>query len=205
MIELPSYDHGIKVDGTPRAKGEWRRVRVSPLHRVSGTLVCQACLRTYPAMTYQIRRGQKYCSGACRNSATDVERFWKNVKKTDGCWKWLGAKPSSRYGGMLFGKKHLLAHRISWTLHFGEIPNGMLVCHHCDNGLCVRPDHLFLGTQADNMRDMISKGRKKNRVLTSESKAEILKSEGLSRMELAEKYGVSVRTITDLLRKNRTQ
>lgn len=86
-------------------------------------------------------------------------RFWKRIKKSDQCWEWIGLKIKIGYGSLWWSDKMWLAHRISWTLHFGEIPNGKFVLHKCDNRACVRPSHLFLGTQLDNVRDCISKGR----------------------------------------------
>jgi hypothetical protein len=89
-------------------------------------------------------------------------RFWKYVQKTDSCWLWIGATRHFGYGVINSGGnngKALTAHRVSWELHRGPIPPGMLVCHHCDNPRCVHPEHLFLGTYADNNHDMLSKGR----------------------------------------------
>lgn len=91
------------------------------------------------------------------------QRFWKKVEKGSECWLWTGGIKSKEhpYGKMFVGKKYQRAHRISWELHNGSIPEGMHVLHKCDNPRCVRPDHLFLGNHAQNMEDMISKGRKK--------------------------------------------
>lgn len=90
-------------------------------------------------------------------------RFWAKVIKTDDCWNWTGLKSESTkklfYGVIKIGSRRVMVHRLSYEMHRGPIPEGKQVCHHCDNGLCVRPDHLFLGTQRDNVRDMISKGR----------------------------------------------
>lgn len=84
--------------------------------------------------------------------------FWSRVEKTDGCWLWRGAKSSNGYGNLSRGGRWLSAHRYSWIMSNGD-PGDMCVLHRCDVRLCVNPDHLFLGTKADNARDRDSKGR----------------------------------------------
>ena len=91
--------------------------------------------------------------------------FWRRVRKTDGCWYWEGPKLPRGYGvfGRRGGKSDVgasgYAHRYSYVLHNGPIDGKMSVCHTCDNPSCVNPSHLFLGTQKDNVSDMIRKGR----------------------------------------------
>ena len=87
------------------------------------------------------------------------DRFWSKVDKTDKCWMWTAACSSDGYGNISIKGKTYKPHRVSYEIKHGPIPKGMLICHHCDNKLCVRPSHLFLGTQKDNMQDAVGKGR----------------------------------------------
>jgi hypothetical protein len=89
-----------------------------------------------------------------------VRLFWSKVRKTRACWLWQGGRQSHGYGEFNWPPHRTKqAHRLAWLLTCGPIPPGMYVLHHCDNPSCVRPDHLFLGTPADNMTDMVAKGR----------------------------------------------
>ncbi len=87
------------------------------------------------------------------------ERFAENVQYGDGCWTWKGGRSPRGYGKIEVSGRSLRAHRLSYELFVGEIPQGLMVCHTCDNPTCVRPDHLFLGTSQDNMDDKVRKGR----------------------------------------------
>lgn len=134
---------------------------------------------------------------------TTEERFWEKVNKTDGCWLWTGSKLPTGHARFHMAEAGNYAYRYSWILHFGAIPNGLEVCHECDNGACVNPDHLFIGTQADNMADRDRKGRHRTGIRKAPptpkklTKAQVLSMRTLhhageyNTFELAEMNGVS--------------
>lgn len=126
-----------------------------------------------------------------------MDKFWSKVEKTDSCWNFTGCKDRDGYG--IFSpqqKKQYRAHRYS-AEQAGLDIKGKVVCHRCDNRACVNPDHLFAGTQQDNLRDMVAKGRhwhgrpRKKGIykLTPENVFEIINSK-LPAVELAKKFGV---------------
>ena len=86
-----------------------------------------------------------------------------HVVKDSGCWEWIGdiitSKRGDRRPRLTINKKAVSAYRFSYELHIGPIPDGLMVCHHCDNSICVNPEHLFVGTNSDNQRDSSRKGR----------------------------------------------
>jgi DNA-binding XRE family transcriptional regulator len=133
-------------------------------------------------------------------TGTTVERFWAKVKKSDGCWLWT-ASTQGKYGQfhVAVGESRAHAHRFSWELHFGGIPDGMYVCHKCDTPRCVRPDHLFLGTSADNTIDMCHKERS-TRKLNAAKAREILnkyrESPTITQEEVARQYGIDRSTVS---------
>jgi len=103
-----------------------------------------------------------------RKLTDPVKRFWSKIDKSRGsksCWPYTAGR--NWYGYGMFNptsKKHVPAHRYMWQLKNGPIPKGMLICHKCDNPPCCNPDHLFIGTPADNMRDKVRKGRQSTKV-----------------------------------------
>lgn len=115
----------------------------------------------------EVKKGKGYyCSKSCATFVKNRNRpkpdyislFWKKVKKTRTCWEWT-AKKVYGYGYLGLNGKSIRAHRFSWELANGKIPPELFVLHKCDNRKCVKPSHLFLGTQKDNIQDAISKNR----------------------------------------------
>jgi len=91
-----------------------------------------------------------------RDKAPMQRRFWAKVKKSDGCWEWTASRHPSGHGYLMNDDGKVdYAHRVSWVLHFGPISEGYQINHDCNNAPCVRPDHLYLGTQRENVHDML--------------------------------------------------
>jgi hypothetical protein len=147
--------------------------------RTIGTFTCAHCGVAFQREAAQVKstrqRGLRgpFCSHACdvrsrpaREVPSLEDRFWAKVDKSGECWVWTGSRNWAGYGylGAVRGHgRQLAAHRVSWELANGSIPEGLHVLHHCDNPPCVRPEHLFVGTRSDNLSDAGRKGRLSDR------------------------------------------
>lgn len=135
-------------------------------------------------------------------NTSDLERFWKKVDKTsnpNGCWEWTAFK-NKGYGRFIMPnlKKVFNANRIAYEIAFGAIPSGMFVCHRCDNPGCVNPNHLWLGTNKDNVDDKVSKNRQQKLKGSQHGRAKLLEQDVLdirasseTGAALSRKYNVS--------------
>jgi len=133
--------------------------------------------------------------------------FFAKVKVAEsGCWEWTGAKNKDGYGNVMYQGRCRMTHRVSWRIHYGDIPPGDHVLHRCDNPACVRPDHLFLGNQDLNMKDCAAKGRirfagGKSSPFTA-SQIEFIRAvseEGFSRSCIARYFGVARQSIDQIV------
>jgi len=140
----------------------------------------------------------------------EKSRFFASFKrKKEGCWEWNKARNHGGYGTFYHNKRTWIAHRISWILHYGKLEKGMFVLHKCDNPACVRPDHLFVGTNKDNLRDCAEKGRiasgerNGNSKMTNSTVKKIRKLSncGMKGTEIANLVGVHKSTVSRVLRK----
>lgn len=186
--------------------------------------LCAWCGVDFLAHDYPSRI-DRYCSKACGVAARPqnrpkpiAERFWKYVDKTPGfgpwgdCWNWTGYKHPNGYAQMGDGSpnhKCTFAHRVSWQIHFGEIPEGKWVLHKCDNPPCSNPDHLWIGDCADNMRDCSEKGRTSrgethpSAKITDDTVREIraLAASGWKQERIAEAFGLQPQRVSRIVRR----
>ena len=145
------------------------------------------------------------------------KRYWPKVIKSDGCWEWAASRGKYGHGQFYLDGRMMRATHFAIILEGSDVPSGMQVCHHCDNPPCVNPDHLFIGTQADNNRDRHQKGRtfihskeqfqrmqlltaRKRRMFTDDQ-IRYIRNCDLTGAELATKHGVNPSTISFIRRR----
>jgi hypothetical protein len=221
-----------KVDITGQRFGRLVALRDSGDRRNSSVLwECRCdCGALVRLSVHALRSGNTRSCGCFRREEMSArfsrpltERFWEKVNK-DGpvsehvqhvgqCWTWTGSTNQHVYGTISVHRKSILAHRVSWSLHFGDCPDGLCVLHVCDNPTCVNPMHLFLGSHQDNMADKSQKNRcadasgsKNPRAVLTESDVQAIRHArslgAISAYVLADQYGVSPSTIWRALRAN---
>lgn len=195
--------------------------------------ICEVCKKEYQRKTWKNRQTSRFCSRECHYTMTGTwvkgnplgfkweecneqqifERLKLNYEKLvirkNGCWDWKGNTDSRRgYGRVVYRarNKSIPAHVASWKINRGKIPKGMCVLHKCDNRSCTNPDHLFLGTNFENVRDMVYKNRQAKgsnagqAKLTEDQVKEIrqLLSEKMDQKEIAKKYNITQTTVSHI-------
>jgi len=173
---------------------------------------CDYCKNYYDGV------GVRFCSLQCANdwrkeqfAISSMKRFWDKVDTAhpSGCWIWTAHKDKGGYGRLRIKGKDRRAHRFIWEVTFGSIPKGKFVCHHCDTPSCVRLDHLFIGTNQDNMDDKVAKKRQfipkgilhSQNKLTEENVFTIraLGQQGVRQKNIAAKFGISQSQVSLIL------
>ncbi len=173
-----------------------------------GTEVCQYCGDVF----VKNFADRKFCSMSCSGMSNTYKRefitpekyFLDRTQQTDTCWLWIGKKGPKNYGIAVYRGRSMLAHRFSYELHYGSLSmDGMNVLHRCDNPKCVRPDHLFLGTQQDNIDDMHKKqrhahGERMHNAKLTDDDVRTIRTSPKTGADLAREFGVTSGTISSI-------
>ena len=211
--------HGIHTDKAAAAfrlcsagrKGV-RRFRLAPPRS------CDHCGdRFQPRQQDVVAGGGRFCSPLCARKGTGLkaratpeaqaEAFWAQVARGDSCWEWQGPVEPNGYGLSKFERRPERAHRVAFRLASGPVPAGQFVCHRCDNRRCCRPDHLFLGTAAENNADMCLKerqarGETSGAAKLTEVQVKAIRADQRQQECIAAAYGVS-RSLVCMIRQRK--
>lgn len=180
--------------------------------------VCEQCDAPLVITSQNAGNAGRFCSRPCYwqwkvgKRKPIAERWAKHIRRGEGCWEWTAYRDPNGYGRMGGSEPRtvILAHRASWEIHFGPIPDNLDVLHTCDNPPCSRPDHLFLGTALDNMRDAstknrTTKGERANAAKLTAGQVLAIRARyaagGISHQALADAYGVARESVSDLIRR----
>lgn len=175
-------------------------------------VACQHCGETFHRKASKSVKS-RYCSNACHGAAKTaaaVAEFWDRADKTGDCWLWQGSVIHSGYGRFTHHGKATSAHRFAFESTHGPIPDGLMVCHSCDNRRCVNPDHLFLGNAHTNTADMVIKGRnvRGERCHTAKLTEDQVRTirrrhalDGVSQAQLGREFGVRARLVGRVIRR----
>lgn len=203
------------IDITGKQFGRLTAVRVVRSENNSRIWLCRCtCGGAAEAATARLRCGHVTSCG-CRAAEVRANIARKPLSleevfnrhfyagESDACWRWRGSVTNKGYGQLMSHRKQYAAHRVAYQLHIGPIPSGKMVCHRCDNPLCVNPAHLWLGTPADNMIDKVSKkrqsafpGESNQAARLTEADVRLIRQSPLSNKELAAKLSVHRATIS---------
>jgi hypothetical protein len=172
------------------------------------SLTCAHCGATFSVYPNRLKENPRFCSIACKAEGQRrplAERFWKKVdqRADDECWPWTAAHNQLGYGVIRENGRNLFAHRVAYELTFGPIPEGLVICHVCDNGECCNPMHLWAGTMRENTEDMLVKGRARGpqRKVSAEQVRELRRrhAAGERQYHLAAEFGISRGHVSEII------